>query len=66
MTPSLPSSDQNSPTPDNGAYAAWGLILGAVLGGVVGLFIGRWLGTGLVGAGLGWVIGACIERARQP
>jgi hypothetical protein len=50
---------------DPGAYAAWGLLIGAVGGALLGLWLGHWFGFGVLGTGLGWLVGAFIERSRD-
>lgn len=61
---SLPSPSSPSPH-DHHAGSAWGLIGGALLGALIGIFIAGPLLLGTVGAIVGWLVGALIDRAQS-
>ena len=64
-------SDKNSKVPasssphERGAFAAWGIVVGGLIGLVVGIFIDRPLLAALTAGAIGWIVGACIDRARR-
>lgn len=51
-------------TTDAGAYAAWGMIIGAVTGGLLGCLFDQTLVSAILAALAGWIVGAVIERAK--
>jgi len=50
---------------ESGALSGWGLIGGAVICAIIGAFLGHWLVAGAIGAGLGWTVGAIVERTSR-
>lgn len=50
---------------ETGAYAAWGMIIGAVTGGLLGCLFDQILVSAILVALAGWIVGAVVERAKS-
>lgn len=58
-----PQKDQ---TPEHdGAYAAWGCMIGAVAGVIVGLIFGHWVAWAFLLGVAGLSVGAVIDRSKH-
>lgn len=57
---------KNSSPENNGAFAAWGAVIGAALGALAGYIAHwHWLFAAAIAGSLGLLVGALIDRSRR-